>query len=71
MSEDSYIEVGLVRAEGSRVHFDGHVTFDLKTNDRVCIHRARHPVRLLHPPSYRYFSTLRKKLHWNEQIETP
>jgi len=61
------IEVRIIRATDSRVHFDGQVTFDLKPNDCVRIARSRDSICLLHPPGYSYFSMLRQKLHWSEQ----
>lgn len=61
------IEVRIVRATDSRVHFDGQVTFDLKPNDSVRIRRADYSISLLHPPGYSYYSMLRQKLHWSEQ----
>ena len=59
------IEIRLVRAEDSRVHFDGQETIDLNPGDVVCIRRSRHSVCLLHPPGYSYFAMLREKLHWS------
>ncbi len=69
IGEHSNIEIGIVRAQESRIHFDGQKTFDLKEGDLVRVARAENVLRLLHPPGYSYFSTLRKKLHWTEQIE--
>ena len=59
------IEIRIVRADDSRVHFDGQVTFDLKPGDAVRIRRSPHSVCLLHPPGYSYFAMLREKLHWS------
>ena len=61
------VEIRIVQAQDSRVHFDGQVTFDLKVDDVVRIQRSEHSVRLLHPPGYSYFAMLREKLHWNRQ----
>ncbi len=61
------IEVRIVRATDSRVHFDGQVTFDLRPDDVVRIHRSEFSICLLHPPGYSYFAMLREKLHWSEQ----
>ena len=61
------IEVRIIRATDSRVHFDGQVTFDLKPNDSVRIRRADYSISLLHPPGYSYYAMLRQKLHWSEQ----
>ncbi len=64
------IEIRIVRAEDSRVHFDGQVTFDLKVDDAIRIQRSEHSVCLLHPPGYSYFAMLREKLHWSRQPVT-
>lgn len=61
------VEVRIVRATDSRVHFDGQLTIDLKPEDRVRIRRSDHSIRLLHPPGYSYFAMLRQKLHWSEK----
>ncbi|MFB0934338.1 MAG: NAD kinase [Propionivibrio sp.] len=64
------IEIRIVRADDSRVHFDGQVTFDLKPGDAVRIRRSEDSVCLLHPPGYSYFAMLREKLHWSRQPVT-
>ena len=61
------IEIRIVRADDSRVHFDGQVTFDMKPGDAMRIRRSEDSVCLLHPPGYSYFAMLREKLHWNRQ----
>ena len=61
------VEIRIVRATDSRVHFDGQVTLDLRPEDRVRIRRADFSIRLLHPPGYSYFAMLRQKLHWSEK----
>jgi len=38
----------------------------LQEGDRVLVKRAEHTIRFLHPAGYSYFSTLRRKLHWNQ-----
>jgi NAD+ kinase len=37
--------------------------------DRLVLKRSADAVRFVHPPGYRYFSTLREKLGWSEAIE--
>ena len=61
------VEIRIVRATDSRVHFDGQVTVDLKPDDVVRIRRSECSIRLLHPPGYSYFAMLRQKLHWSEK----
>lgn len=43
---------------------DGQVSRPLIPGDTVEICRAAHPLRLIHPSNYQYFSLLRDKLHW-------
>ena len=38
----------------------------LQRGDRVLVRRSAHRVCFLHPRGWSYFSTLRKKLRWNE-----
>lgn len=65
VGDRNVIEIRIVRADDSRVHFDGQVTFDLKPGDSVRIGRSEESVCLLHPPGYSYFAMLREKLHWS------
>jgi NAD+ kinase len=67
VGDKSEIEVRIVHATDSRVHFDGQVTVDLKPGDAVRIRRSVFSICLLHPPGYSYFAMLRQKLHWSEQ----
>ena len=67
VSDQNEIEIRIVHATDSRVHFDGQVTFDLKPEDVVRITRSEYSIGLLHPPGYSYFAMLRQKLHWSEQ----
>lgn len=54
----------------ANVHFDMQTWNDLCEGDQVHIKRAKHCVTFVHPIGYSYFSTLRKKLHWNVMPET-
>jgi NAD+ kinase len=65
------IEIRIVRATDSRVHFDGQVTVDLQPEDLVRIRRSDSSICLLHPPGYSYFAMLRQKLHWSEKPIAP
>jgi len=67
VGDRNVVEIRIVRADDSRVHFDGQVTFDLRPADTVRIRRSEFSVRLLHPPGYSYFAMLREKLHWSRQ----
>ncbi|MFA5521011.1 MAG: NAD kinase [Castellaniella sp.] len=56
----------LARVEtGASVHFDMQTWSDCQVGDRIDVRRASHSLRLLHPTGYSFFSTLRRKLHWN------
>ena len=64
------IEITLNRAPGGRdssasVHFDMQTLSSLQEGDRVIVRRSPQPIRFLHPAGYSYFTTLRRKLHWN------
>ena len=71
VGDRNVVEIRIVRADDSRVHFDGQVTFDLKPADTVRIQRSEFSVSLLHPPGYSYFTMLREKLHWSRQPIIP
>ncbi|GAA4327820.1 NAD kinase [Pigmentiphaga soli] len=69
--DDCTIEVTLTRApsghdQGCSVHFDMQSWSSLQEGDRLVVKRADHTIRFLHPAGYSYFSTLRRKLHWNQ-----
>ncbi|MFZ4536549.1 NAD(+)/NADH kinase [Propionivibrio sp.] len=67
VSDRNEIEIRIVQATDSRVHFDGQVTVDLRAEDSVRIRRSEFSISLLHPPGYSYFAMLRQKLHWSEK----
>lgn len=50
---------------GANVHFDMQTWSDLQEGDQIIVQKASHQIKFLHPIGYSYFSTLRKKLHWN------
>lgn len=50
---------------GASVHFDMQTWSDCQVGDRIDVRRAQHTARLVHPVGYSFFSTLRRKLHWN------
>ncbi len=56
---------------GASVHFDMQSLSSLQAGDRIIVRRSDHTVRFLHPTSYSYFSTLRRKLHWNQIPSDP
>ncbi|MFA5489844.1 MAG: NAD kinase [Candidimonas sp.] len=50
---------------GASVHFDMQTWSDCQPGDRVDVRRAKNTVPFIHPDGYSFFSTLRRKLHWN------
>jgi NAD+ kinase len=50
---------------GASVHFDMQTWSDCQPGDRIDVRRAQHTATFLHPTGYSFFSTLRRKLHWN------
>ena len=69
VSDRSVIEIVMVHALDARAHFDGLALADMAEGDRLVLKRSTDVVRFVHPPGYRYFSTLREKLGWSEAIE--
>lgn len=43
---------------------DGQVSRPLRPGDTIEVARAVHPLKLIHPRNYQYFTLLRDKLHW-------
>lgn len=67
VDRDSRIQIILGpgdRAEG-QLTCDGQTALELLPGDRVIIEKKPRRLRLIHPPSYDYFATLRSKLGWN------
>jgi len=60
------IEIRLARALDAQAYFDGVAHADLAEGDRLTLRRSADVLRFVHPPGYRYFATLREKLHWSE-----
>ena len=50
---------------GASVHFDMQTWSECQAGDRIDVRRSRNAIRFLHPTGYSFFSTLRRKLHWN------
>lgn len=55
---------------GASVHFDMQTWSECQPGDRIEVRRARHSVRFIHPSGYSYFSTLRRKLYWNQMPQS-
>ncbi|HLU20273.1 MAG TPA: NAD kinase [Pusillimonas sp.] len=50
---------------GASVHFDMQSWSDCQPGDRIDVRRANDTLQFVHPAGYSFFSTLRRKLHWN------
>ena len=62
------IDILITKAGDARAHFDGQSYIDIQSGDILRIRRYRHNLRVLHPVDYSYYTTLRQKLHWGEQL---
>ncbi|HBT32264.1 MAG TPA: NAD kinase [Pusillimonas sp.] len=51
---------------GASVHFDMQAWSDCQPGDRIDVQRSKDNVRFVHPLGYSFFSTLRRKLLWNQ-----
>lgn len=68
VSDDSVIEIELLRAVDARAHFDGFALTDLQEGDRLVLRRSADAIRFVHPPGYSYFTMLREKLRWSKAV---
>jgi NAD+ kinase len=68
LSDQSRVEIILVRGPSANVNFDVQDSFDLQEEDRIVITRSSKPVRLLHPQGHSHFAMLREKLHWGAHL---
>lgn len=68
ISDTCEIRILVTRAGDARVHYDGQSFADIQSMDTITIRRYRNSVRVLHPTDYKYYKTLRQKLHWGEQL---
>ncbi len=50
---------------GASAHFDTQTWSDLQIGDTMVVQKSEHTICFIHPRGYSFFSTLRKKLHWN------
>jgi NAD+ kinase len=51
---------------GASVHFDMQAWSECQPGDRIDVQRSKDNVRFVHPLGYSFFSTLRRKLLWNQ-----
>lgn len=64
------ITLELVNGREASANFDMQTFTSLLPGDRITVRRAPYKLCLLHPKGWSYFDTLRKKLHWNEGMNT-
>jgi NAD+ kinase len=62
------ISIGVVAGRDASVSFDMQSFATLLHGDRVIVRRSQHQVRFLHPRGWSYYTTLRRKLHWNSGV---
>lgn len=69
LPDSAEIAIEIVHGKDTSANFDMQSLAGLQPGDRITVQRSEHRVRFLHPQGWNYFSTLRKKLHWNEGEE--
>ena len=67
LPDDVRIEITIINGREVSANFDMQSYTALQHGDRIMIERAPKNIRFYHPVGYSYFTTLRQKLHWNEQ----
>jgi NAD+ kinase len=67
LPDDVRIEITIIGGREVSANFDMQSYTALQHGDRILIERAPKNIRFYHPVGYSYFTTLRQKLHWNEQ----
>ncbi|AVO50102.1 NAD kinase [Melaminivora suipulveris] len=60
------VAIEVVGGRDMSANFDMQSLASLQHGDRILVRRSAHRVCFLHPRGWSYFSTLRKKLRWNE-----
>ncbi|MBF0454686.1 MAG: NAD(+)/NADH kinase [Magnetococcales bacterium] len=55
-------------SQDQRLTLDGQTGFPLLNGDRILIRQSEHRLRVLHAPERNYYSVLRQKLRWGEQV---
>jgi NAD+ kinase len=66
LPDSGEISIEIVAARDPSVNFDMQSLASLLIGDRIIVRRSAHRVRFLHPRGWNYYTTLRRKLHWNE-----
>jgi len=66
LSDASEIAIEVAGGRDISANFDMQSLASLQRGDRVLVRRSAHRVCFLHPRGWSFFSTLRRKLRWNE-----
>ncbi|KAF1014295.1 MAG: NAD kinase [Burkholderia sp.] len=66
LPDDVQVGIQIIGGRDVNVNFDMQSFTALQLNDTIEVRRSCHTVPFLHPVGYSYYTTLRKKLHWNE-----
>lgn len=61
------LHISAVNESPLRVSCDGHESVMVKPGQQVSVEKNARRLRLLHPPDYRYYDTLRQKLGWESK----
>ncbi|CAG0903500.1 unnamed protein product, partial [Darwinula stevensoni] len=67
LPQDSVIELEVINQHAVSVGWDMQSFFEAQESDVLRIARASEKITFLHPLSYDYYVTLRKKLGWNDE----
>ncbi|MBF0357949.1 MAG: NAD(+)/NADH kinase [Magnetococcales bacterium] len=67
---DGLISVTLCKesSQDQRLTLDGQTGFPLLNGDKILIKKAKHKLKVLHAMNRNYYSVLRDKLRWGEQV---
>jgi NAD+ kinase len=68
LAESAEISIELVAGRDASANFDMQSLASLMHGDRIVVTRSAYEACFLHPRGWRYFDTLREKLHWNEGV---
>jgi len=68
LPDSGEISIEIVAGRDASMNFDMQSLASLLHGDRIVVRRSTHRVRFLHPRGWSYFSTLRRKLRWNEGV---
>jgi NAD+ kinase len=68
LPDSGEISIEIVAGRNASVNFDMQSLTSLLHGDRITVRRSPHRVRFLHPRSWSYYATLRRKLHWHAGV---